>query len=67
MSLGFLQTMRDGLTPPYSRGLETLTLTTGATGADGTTAVEAYDFGAYQDVYTAPPPSPGICSCRRPA
>ena len=58
MSLGFLQTMRDGLTPPYSRGLETLTLTPGATGADGTTAVQAYDFGAYQDLYTVPPPSP---------
>jgi hypothetical protein len=58
MSLGFLQTMRDGLTPPYSRGLETLTLTPGATGADGTTAIKAYDFGIYLNVYGVLPPSP---------
>ena len=58
MSLGFLQTMRDGLTPPYSRGLETLALTPGATGADGTTAIEAYDFGTYLNVYGVLPPSP---------
>jgi hypothetical protein len=58
MSLGFLQTMRDGLTPPYNRGLESLTLALGATGADGTTAIAAYDFGTYLNVYGVLPPSP---------
>lgn len=58
MSLGFLQTMRGGLTPPYSRGMKTLDLTLGATGPDGTTAIEAYDFGTYQKVYGVLPPSP---------
>ncbi len=59
MSLDFLQTMRGGLTPVYNRGLETLTLTLGATAADGTTAIAAYDFSAYQKLYGGLlPPSP---------
>ena len=59
MSLDFLQTMRGGLTPVYNRGLETLTLTFGATTADGTTAIEEYDFSAYQNLYGGLlPPSP---------
>lgn len=58
MSLDFLQTMRGGLTPVYNRGMETLTLVLGATGADGTTAIEPYGFGEYQDRYGLAPPSP---------
>jgi DNA-binding beta-propeller fold protein YncE len=51
VSIGFLDTMRGGLTPAYNRGMETLTLTLGATAADGTTAIEAYNFAAYQKLY----------------
>jgi DNA-binding beta-propeller fold protein YncE len=50
--------MRGGLTPVYNRGLETLALAFGATRADGTTVIAAYDFGAYQNLYGLLPPSP---------
>ncbi|MGD0247105.1 MAG: LamG-like jellyroll fold domain-containing protein, partial [Streptosporangiaceae bacterium] len=51
MSLPFLDRMRGGLTPVYSRGTETLTLTFGQTAADGITAIDAYDFESYQNLY----------------
>jgi Concanavalin A-like lectin/glucanases superfamily len=51
VSIEFLDTMRGGVTPAYSRGMETLRLTVGATELDGTTAIAAYDFGAYQNLY----------------
>jgi hypothetical protein len=51
MSIEFLNTMRGGLTPVYSRGMETLELAFGATGPDGTTAIARYDFTAYQNLY----------------
>jgi Concanavalin A-like lectin/glucanases superfamily len=59
VSLEFLDRMRGGLTPVYSRGMETLTLAFGATAADGITAIAGYDFGSYQSLYDGMlPPSP---------
>jgi len=51
VSLEFLDTMRGGLTPVYRRGMETLTLAFGVTAPDGTTAIDAYDFATYQQLY----------------
>lgn len=57
-ALAFLDSMRNGLTQPYSRGMESLRLTAGATGQDGSIAVVAYDFTAYLSRYGTLPQSP---------
>lgn len=67
MSLEFLQTMRGGLTPVYNRGMETLRLTFGATGPDGTTAIAGYDFTGYKNIYNALPQSPRYLLASRAA
>jgi len=51
MTLSFLDTMREGLTPVYQRGLERMTLNFGATANDGTTAIVPYDFQSYSKLY----------------
>lgn len=58
MSVAVLDTMTRGLTAPYQRGMEQMTLVLGATGPDGTTTVAPYDFSAYTDLYGTLPDSP---------
>jgi DNA-binding beta-propeller fold protein YncE len=50
--------MARGLTPVYRRGLERLPLLLGATAGDGTTAIHAYDFQGYVNLYNRLPDSP---------
>lgn len=53
-----LSVMAGGLTSVYQRGMEQMPLALGATAGDGTTAIPAYDFQGYVNLYNRLPDSP---------
>ena len=65
LSVAFLDTMRQGLTPAYHRGMEQFELSFGATAANGMTAIQPYDFGAYQQPLRRPAPAVAAVPPRR--
>jgi len=60
MSLATLDVMRQAITQPFARGMETqeLQLDFAHVGADGTIPITAYDFDEYQHAYERPPEAP---------